>query len=56
MAFDVLPPIQLSSGGLVGLLKLTLVDHNQLPPGPQSYLKKSVMSIIDHHADTGAPQ
>jgi exopolyphosphatase len=31
-----------------GQLRLTLVDHNLLPP-PQTFLKESVVEIIDHH-------
>jgi exopolyphosphatase len=33
-----------------GGLQVTLVDHNELPPS-QSFLKDSVVEIIDHHAD-----
>lgn len=42
--------VDLKSTAGRGGLRVTLVDHNELPPS-QSFLKDSVVAIIDHHAD-----
>jgi exopolyphosphatase len=43
-------PISLALLNQANLLKLHLVDHNELNPD-QSYLVNTVVDIIDHHAD-----
>lgn len=45
-----LDSVDLKSCEMKGGLRVSLVDHNELPPS-QTYLKDSVVEIIDHHAD-----